>query len=43
MGQQLEEKFLALCLEERTGLIKFPPVVGNQEEFMLALENPKYQ
>lgn len=25
MGQQLEEKFLALCLEEGTGLIEPPP------------------
>lgn len=36
MGQQLEEKFLALCLEEGTGLIELPPGDGQPKEFKLA-------
>jgi len=31
MRQQLEEKFLTLCLEERTGLIKLPPDDGQEK------------
>lgn len=42
MGQQLEEEFLALSLEEGAGLIKLPPHQGKSNYFKASYEKSKW-